>query len=159
MTGTPTTGTARGQVMLDGRTDYSGAEVRASPGGYATITDAAGHYTLGTLPAGAYTVDVSHAGYLRAGEREFQVEAGQTIELPRVTLLGGDCNSDGTIDITDGAVASASFGLNTGQLGFDDRADFTADGTIDIFDLTILGNNFGCTVADSSVRCRRWDRP
>jgi len=114
---------------------------------------------MGPLPAGTYTVDVSHAGYLRAGEREFQVAAGQTIELPPVTLLGGDCNNSDTIDITDGAIASASFGFAAGQAGFDPRADFTADGTIDIFDLTILGNNFGCTVTDSNARCRRWDRP
>ncbi len=155
----PTTGSLAGQVILDGRTDHSGAEVRADPGGHVTTTDAAGHYTLGPLPAGAYTVDVSHAGYLRAGEREFQVEAGQIIELPPVTLLGGDCNNSDTIDIADGAIASASFGFTAGQPGFDPRADITADGIIDIFDLTILGNNFGCTVADSSARCQRWDRP
>jgi hypothetical protein len=146
-------------VILDGRTDHTGAEVRASPGDYVTTTDAAGDYTLGLLPAGTYTVDVIHAGYLRAGEREFRVEADQTIELPRVVLLGGDCNNDDMIDITDGAIVSASFGFSTGEPGFDARADITADGMIDVFDLAIIGNNFGCSESDPTARCQRWDRP
>jgi hypothetical protein len=146
-------------VILDGRTDHSGAEVRADPGGHVTTTDAAGRYTLGPLPAQSYTVDVRHTSYLRAGEREFQVQAGQATELPRVTLLGGDCNNNDTIDITDGAIASASFGFGTGQVGFDARADINGDGVVDIFDLVMVGNNFGCSVADPTARCQRWNRP
>jgi len=40
----------------------SGATVTASPGGYSTTTDSAGHYSL-TLPDGTYTVTVSASGY------------------------------------------------------------------------------------------------
>jgi hypothetical protein len=114
---------------------------------------------LSALPAGNYTVDVRKTSYLRAGDRNFTATGGSTLALPNVMLLGGDCNNNDTIDITDGAIASASFGFGTGQVGFDARADINGDGVVDIFDLVMIGNNFGCSVTDPTARCQRWNRP
>jgi len=152
-------GALSGQVLLDGRLNHSGAEVGAEPGGHLVLTLPDGSFELAALTAGDYEVDVKKTSYLRAGERTFTVAGGGTLALPNVTLLGGDCNNDDGIDITDGAIASASFGFGTGQPGFDARADINGDGVVDIFDLVMVGNNFGCSVTDSDARCRRWDRP
>jgi hypothetical protein len=113
---------------------------------------------------------------------KFTVNSGETFSIvadnvgagvsPLVSLysscdqaLQTSCNSgnswlkNDTIDITDGAIASASFGFGTGQVGFDARADINGDGVVDIFDLVMVGNNFGCSVADPTARCQRWNRP
>jgi hypothetical protein len=152
-------GAMSGQVWLDGRLNHSGAEVGAEPGGHLVLTLPDGSFEMAALPAGGYTVDVQKTSYLRAGERSFTVAGGGSLALPNVTLLGGDCNNDDGIDITDGAIASASFGFGTGQASFDVRADINGDGLVDIFDLVMVGNNFGCSVTDATARCQRWGRP
>jgi hypothetical protein len=113
---------------------------------------------MGPVPPGVYIIDVQMISYLRAGEREFEVIAGATTELPTVILLGGDCNSDDNINIVDAGIVSFSFGLSAGQFGFDPRADINNDGLVDIYDLVMVGNNFGCSITDFSLRCIRWGR-
>jgi uncharacterized membrane protein len=152
-------GALKGRVFLDGRLNHSGAKVSAEPGGHEVLTLPDGGFELSALPAGNYTVDVRKTSYLRAGDRNFTATGGSTLALPNVMLLGGDCNNNDTIDITDGAIASASFGFGTGQVGFDARADINGDGVVDIFDLVMVGNNFGCSVTDPTARCQRWNRP
>jgi uncharacterized protein (DUF2141 family) len=152
-------GALKGRVFLDGRLNHSGAKVSAEPGGHEVLTLPDGGFELSALPAGNYTVDVRKTSYLRAGDRNFTATGGSTLALPNVMLLGGDCNNNDTIDITDGAIASASFGFGTGQVGFDARADINGDGVVDIFDLVMIGNNFGCSVTDPTARCQRWNRP
>ncbi len=147
-----------GRARIDGRTDHSGAEVRIEPGGHTATTDAQGRYVVGPLTPGTYHVDIRHPGHLRSGERDITVVAGQAVRMPDALLLGGDINGDDAIDIRDGAICGRTFGLASGDTGFDPRADLTGDGAIDISDLAILGNNFGCRSDDTTDRCRRWDR-
>ena len=62
---------------------------------------------------------------------------GGTITLADVTLVIGDINSDGTINITDLTTVAASFGTA------DPVADVNGDGTVNITDITTVANNFG----------------
>ena len=146
-------------MVLDGRSVHNGAQVSAEPGGHTAATDPSGAYTVGPLPPGIYTVDVRMGSYLRAGGRDFEVIAGQTTALPSVVLLGGDCDADDQINIMDASIVSFSFGLEAGEPGFDPRADINGDGIVDIYDLVLIGNSFGCSIADPTQRCARWDRP
>ena len=155
----PTDGYLSGQALLDGRTVHNGAQVSAEPGGYTAAIVPSGTFTLGPLPVGAYTVDVRIGSYLRAGGRDFEVIAGQTTALPSVVLLGGDCDGDDKINILDASIVSLSFGLAADQPGFDPRADINGDSIVDVYDLVMIGNSFGCSVADPTPRCARWDRP
>ena len=145
-------------MLLDGRSNHAGALILAEPGGYSTLTGSAGDYILGPLPPGMYFVDVEMDSYLRAGEREFQVVAGQVTTLPPVVLLGGECNGDDAINIVDAGTVSFSFGLHAGEPGFNPLADINNDGIVDIYDLVMIGNNFGCSIYDLTLRCTRWYR-
>lgn len=52
-----------------------------------------------------------------------------------VIVPPGDLDRDGTVDCADIAIVRASFGLRTGQPGFDPRADVNLDHIVDIRDL------------------------
>jgi len=62
--------------------------------------------------------------------------------LISITLIG-DVNGDGIVDIYDITLAAKAFGLNRGDMGFNERADINNDGTIDIFDLILIAKHFG----------------
>jgi hypothetical protein len=55
----------------------------------------------------------------------------------------GDVNLDGAVDAADLLLVADSFGLSTGNPGFDSRCDFNNSGTVDISDVLILAGTFG----------------
>jgi hypothetical protein len=55
----------------------------------------------------------------------------------------GDVDGDGDVDLSDLALLLASFGLCSGDAGFNDAADFDANGCIELGDLATLLGNFG----------------
>ena len=57
---------------------------------------------------------------------------------------------DGTVDIYDQNVVSATYGKSEGDSDWDYMADINADKTCDIYDLTIINNNYGNTGTYSS---------
>ena len=128
-----------GAIDIQGRTDDSGATFTA--GAYSTTTDTSGYYEL-TVPEGTYDVSAEMDRYLD-GERTGEVcPAGETVQLPDVTLLGGDANDDCTINILDLSFMGSRFGLSDGDTNFDAKADINTDGTVNILDLTVAGGNF-----------------
>jgi hypothetical protein len=58
-------------------------------------------------------------------------------------LLAGDVNNDNTINIFDFGLLSGTFGLNSGDGGFNPAADFDNNLNINIFDFGLLSGNFG----------------
>ena len=61
--------------------------------------------------------------------------AEATIHVPQ---MPGDVNGDGRVDCNDITVVKASFGLRSGQTGYNPAADINGDGVVDIRDLAIL---------------------
>jgi hypothetical protein len=55
----------------------------------------------------------------------------------------GDIDGDGDVDLADLALLLASFGLCSGDAGFNAGADFDSTGCIELSDLTLLLANFG----------------
>ena len=55
----------------------------------------------------------------------------------------GDANGDGAVDVADLLLVANSFGLSTGNPGFDSRCDFNGSGTVDVSDVLILAGTFG----------------
>jgi hypothetical protein len=76
------------------------------------------------------------------GHNELRGDVTKTVTLQANALIG-DLNGDGTVNILDAIVLSNSFGLSTGQPGFNPNADINGDGTVDILDAIILMNHFG----------------
>ncbi|MBC7265225.1 MAG: hypothetical protein H5T64_12850 [Chloroflexi bacterium] len=129
-----------GQVELQGRTDWSGAEVTALPLSVGDTTDMGGWYTL-TLPVDSYTIAVEMARYLDA-QRAVTPVRGENV-LPTVKLLGGDANDDDEIDILDMSIIGGKYDMSVDPLT--ERADINADGVVDIVDMVIAAGNYLCT--------------
>ena len=55
----------------------------------------------------------------------------------------GDVNGDGHVDLSDLAMLLSSFGLCSGDAGFNAAADFDASGCVELADLALLLANFG----------------
>lgn len=132
--------TITGQVELQGRTDWGGAEVTALPLGVSDITDMAGWYTL-IMPVDPYTIIVEMDRYLDAQRAETPVRGVNL--LPQVKLLGGDANDDDEIDILDMSIIGGKYDMIVDPLV--ERADINADGVVDIVDMVIAAGNYLCT--------------
>ena len=60
---------------------------------------------------------------------------------PAPTLLPGDANSDGAVNLSDFAILKRNFGAKTGATW--DMADFSGDGAVNLTDFAILKQHFG----------------
>ena len=131
--------TFSGIIDLQGRSNASGATFFA--GTYSTTSDASGNYEL-SVPSGTYNLTAETDRYLYAERMGESCPAGGMIQIPAVTLLGGDANDDCAINILDLAFIGSRYLLSAGDPNFSTSADINADGTIDILDLTVAGGNF-----------------
>ena len=59
------------------------------------------------------------------------------------TLMEGNANDDNLINITDFGVLAAAYGKNSGDGGYDARADFDRSGIVNITDFGLLAANYG----------------
>ena len=93
-----------------------------------------------TTRSGGRTVTVSGWGTLHLGSTPFYVNP---------TLLPGDVNLDGTVNVQDLAVLAANYRKNVtgGWL----EADFNNDGVVDVQDLALLAANYRRTQASDVV--------
>jgi len=71
--------------------------------------------------------------------------AGSGTNLNMGTLLEGNANHDGIINMLDFSTLAASFGKSSGNAGYDPRADFDRSGQVNMLDFSLLASNFGKT--------------
>ena len=138
--GAQTGGTVTGRVLMQGRSNYSGATVTV--GGRQGTTGSNGSFTISNVPAGTYTASASIANYLRADKSGVVVTNGGTVNLADVTLLAGDIDNNCTINIFDLVPLGAAYGSTPPS---DARVDFNQDNVINIFDLVLLAGNYNAT--------------
>ncbi|MBN1583751.1 MAG: immune inhibitor A, partial [Anaerolineae bacterium] len=124
--------TLSGKVLLQGRSNHSGTIVQID-GGATVTTQADGSYSLNAA-SGAHTLRFTHASYLA---HELTTSA---TNVPQVTLLGGEMNNDGCIDILDLTAITSQFGSTTPDPA---AADINGDGIVDIVDIVLVAKNFG----------------
>ena len=101
-----------GTVFLEGRDNHSAAAVilvGADEVSYSATSLADGSYAA-SPPSGVYTVTVEREGFLTARRESISVEEGGVVELPPVTLLGGDIDANGIIDIKDIVIPAKNLG-------------------------------------------------
>lgn len=125
-----------GQALLEGRQDHSGILITLEGSTtLTTTTNVSGTYAFDGLEAGTYTLTMSYEGFLSV-EIGAYVQECSTVGICPLTLLAGDLNYDGVIDIGDLALCAANFGT-AGPEG-----DVNADGLVNIYDLVLIGKNF-----------------
>jgi hypothetical protein len=107
-------------------------------------TDANGLFTVpvGALSPGTYNWRVKGSKHLaNGGSVTLNGVSNTGVEMG--TLRVGDCNNDNLVTAGDFIILRNSYGLGSGDPGYDDRAEFTGDGIVNIFDFNPMKVNFG----------------
>ncbi|HEX77196.1 MAG TPA: PKD domain-containing protein [Dehalococcoidia bacterium] len=129
-----------GQVLLQGRSHHDGPTLLIDGEPVTTISDVEGNYFIPAPPGVPHTIAITMPGYLSITKSAVVGEAGKIKPLPPVTLLAGDADGNGVIDIYDLVTIAANF--NTSPPG-DETADINGDQVVDIYDLVLVGMNLG----------------
>ncbi len=142
---TPVAGAISGKAAYEKRGDQSGITITVQIGDangatYAEVQTAAdGSFQFGAVPAGVYYLRFSAAGHLFTGTI-VTVEAGIGATT-QVTLLAGDIDGSGTVDLADAGFIGANYRVQAPPAPT--LADLNGDGTINLVDLVLVGKNFG----------------
>lgn len=103
----------RGTIKLQGRKSSLGSYVEV--GDEVFFTDSNGSYEF-MVQGDAGKIVLKAPGYVPVVITNSQLESGGSISLPTMTLLFGDANEDGVIDIYDITIAAGNFGETTRRL-------------------------------------------
>lgn len=133
---TPATGSIRGRVLLQGRTNPGGVTV-TTPGGHSAESQADGTYVLADLPPGSYELDLGLPGYLSSKVRA-TVTGGIETTAELVGLRAGDVNGDCVVDLMDLVLVSINYRQSPPG---NPAADINNDGQVDLFDLILVSLN------------------
>lgn len=138
-----------GNVAVEGRAADNQAGHTVMADGLSTQTDLMGDFVLSAVAFGTYSLTADSPGFLAATCEAVDHNTHPT-NLQPVTLLAGDIDGSGEIDITDAVAIGAVFG--SGQPG--ELADLNADGLVDILDLILMAANYGQTSPDNPWICQ-----
>ena len=141
---TPVPGAISGIVKYEKRPDQTGIAITVSQNGAPLAqgqSNADGSFQFNNVPAGQYVLQFSAAGHLSASAT-LDVQAGQGATV-QVTLMAGDIDNNGIVDLTDASFIGANYGVQAPPAPT--LADLNTDGFINLVDLVLVGKNFGKT--------------
>ncbi|GIK41171.1 MAG: hypothetical protein BroJett011_50040 [Chloroflexota bacterium] len=146
----PQRGTLLGRVQVEGRASGSQTNINIliNELGLAVVAAPGGEFAFADLDFGAYTLTASSPGFLRAICNV--THQSELTTLAGLTLLAGDLNDDGVIDVAD----AAALGLAIGSSSPGAVADLNVDGTVNVLDLIPLAVNFGQSAAAHPWLCQ-----
>ena len=149
----PGKGDMAGVVMVEGRAEDNQAGHSVTAAGAETefveLTDEFGLFHFNNLPEDSYTMTADSPGFLAATCESVVHTMGALTELADVTLLAGDIDGGGVIDITDAVAIGTAFGSTEPEI-----ADLNADGVVDILDLILMAANYDQTSAANPWVCQ-----
>jgi hypothetical protein len=133
--------TVAGRVDLVSRSSDSGALVRLTRSNHTdtrtALTDTGGRFRFDLIDPGDYLLAVEMAGFLSRLGTVFTLSEGAD-HFASFTLIAGDINNDGVIDIFD--AARLKYGMTHGIGG---HLDLNGDGNVDELDMQYIRANFG----------------
>ena len=106
-------GQLRGLTHLEGRADSLGVMVQVGDVVHQVERD--GRFNL-LLPEGTYHISIWSPGHLAVNLPDVEINSGQVVTVPELTLPFGDANGDGRIDILDLSIAAGNFGATVQEL-------------------------------------------
>lgn len=138
-----------GVVTYQSGTDSSGIDVALMGGDNSVLaqvtTGANGSYLFNAVPAGAYYLQASAPGHITM-LRTVLVDGNEpVVDLSVDTLVAGDTDNNGTVDILDASFIGANFNLQSPPAPLE--VDLNHDNQINIGDLVLVGTNFGAVSA------------
>jgi hypothetical protein len=148
---TELSGVVRGEGRAAG--NQAGHQIIAAGDLGATFTAATaadGSFLFEEVPADVYTLTASSPGFLSAVCTGALHTAETPAVLLEVTLLAGDLDNSGEIDITDAVAIGAAFGSADPA----NVANLNRDDVVDVLDLILLAANFGQTSVDNPWLCQ-----
>ena len=92
------------------------------------------------IAPGTYEVAVKYSNTLQVVETVMLDEGANGLDFGQ--LPAGDANDDNRVSLNDFLVLVASFNLQAGDSGYDDRADFNGDERVTLGDFLLLVGNF-----------------
>lgn len=131
-------GTVQGRVLLERRASNAGSQVCLDA--RCTIVANDGSYAFDEVTPGNYTLHASHASYLRSSI-PLTVPIG-TLNVPDVTLLGGDVNQDDKVAMLDGALIGMAWNSTPTSAHWDERCDITDDDQVNVLDFVAVQFNW-----------------
>lgn len=144
------TGSIAGNVKVQGRADDNQAGHAVDNfAGLLTMTDSFGDFVFESVEFGLYTLTASHPGFLAATCTDLSHQSELTV-LASVTLLAGDIDDSGEIDVADAVAIGAVFGSTTPG----ETANLNDDPEVDVLDLILMAANFGQTSAGNPWICQ-----
>jgi len=136
-------GTIRGQVYLEGRSNWSGAVVNVAGATYTAVTAADGTFVLAGLPPGIYDLRTGKESYLSRVCHGVEVIEGSVTDVySPLILLAGDFSLDNKVDIDDLLVIRNAYGTTPGDDWWSPLVDVNQDGKIGIIDLVYMASNY-----------------
>ena len=107
-------------------------------------TDVSGFFTVtvGNLPTGTYGWRIKGPKYL-ANAGTVNLNGAAVVNQEMGLMKAGDANNDNLVSVLDFNILKGTFGKQSGDPGYDDRADFTGDRLVSILDFNLLKGNFG----------------
>jgi hypothetical protein len=134
-----------GIANYPGRNDHSGIQV----GLYTlegllvgVITTPTGAYQFTDVPVGVYYVRLSAPQSLLLEYVVIVETSGSVTDLGINTLVMGDTDSNGSVDLLDAAFIGANYGVDGALVP---NGDLNRDSVINISDLVLVGSSFGMT--------------
>ena len=106
-------GQLRGLTHLEGRPNSWGVMVQVGEVAHRVERD--GRFNL-LLPEGTYDISIWSPGHIAVNLPNVEIESGQVVTVPELTLPFGDANGDGRIDILDLSMAAGNFGSTIQEL-------------------------------------------
>jgi hypothetical protein len=151
---TPDNGDIIGTVKVEARADDNqaghGVTAEGGLGGVlSTTTETDGDFFIDDAPADTYTVTANSPGFLAASCTDVVHTTDALTSLVEVTLLAGDIDDSGMIDVTDAVAIGAVFGSTDPEI-----SDLNLDGIVDILDLILMAANFSQTSAGHPWVCQ-----
>lgn len=98
----------QGTVHLEGNVSSLGAYVQVGPNSPHFVEHDGSFRFL--APSGTFDILIDAPGYVPVRVPNTQIDPGEVLNLPELTLPFGDANGDGKIDILDLSIAASNFG-------------------------------------------------